>query len=157
MVRATCSGMSNESTAARADDEVLTGAGWIIALATFFTLLFYIPLRLWLPVIPIHGLALFYGPMLASYLCRDNVVGKTAFGGLLAMLIVGIVQFVSKAEVLREVFLMSRDTDLGKALLIGVPLAAAIIWPTCLLGAIAGDFLARNRRERERTAAKSVE
>jgi hypothetical protein len=132
---------------------LLAAAG--LALAMFLPVALLGKQTLWLP--------LFYGPLVASYYARGNVVWSSALGGLAAGSAVVIVAAVGYWSDLRHllVFLMGGTqpddpelpTTTTTAVMLGGLVMFAIALAVCLIGASVGEHLSQHRRARAKQTA----
>lgn len=112
------------------------------------------------------AVVMFYGPLIASYRARDNVVGHAAVGGLLGMFALLLLSFALAYDESRAVLLAamrgepSEDGRPGTSspivFLAGTLVLVAVIFPISLVGASVGEHLAGNRRRRPAAPAPAA-
>jgi hypothetical protein len=96
----------------------------------------------------------FYGPLLASYFARSNVVWASALGGMALLLFVLIVALLdSESHTARQVItqLEGGKPDhiaTGAKLLFGMIVAGLVALPIALTGASVGEHLSVRRRRK---------
>jgi len=99
-------------------------------------------------------IAMFYGPVLASYFARTNVVWATALGGVTTFALVTFIAMLDKEGRARAMLTQlagskSEDHLLGGfALVLGLILAVVCVLPVALTGASVGEHLSVRRRRK---------
>lgn len=94
--------------------------------------------------------AMFYGPLVASYRAKDNIVWHAAIGGIVGMLALLFISVVLVWERSKALLIgaMGGDasTSAAIALALGSLVLLATILPISLIGASVGEHLAVRRR-----------
>jgi hypothetical protein len=112
------------------------------------------------------GLAMFYGPMIASLLARESIVPSAGLGGVVGLVALIVLGLVLEGEAMRAVLTaamggtpqitedgVTTGTSLPSAFIFGSLVLAAVFAPISLVGASVGEHLGQSRRRGARKAA----
>ncbi|MCX5748544.1 MAG: zinc finger Ran-binding domain-containing protein [Proteobacteria bacterium] len=112
------------------------------------------------------AMAMFYGPLIASYRAKDNVVWAAALGGLIAIVTVVVLSVMVQWEASRAILSSAvggkeptdyaTGTSSAFVVVVGIPLVLAAIFPVSLIGASVGELVSTWRRRRSLTAAEQI-
>ena len=131
------------------DVDAKTSAKWMWT-AALVTVGLYIPCRL-LELSSITLLVpMFYGPLLASYQAKGNVVWRAAIGGVIGIVAIGLFEIALHWSASRGLFasMAGGHDSVALALVFGVPVATISVLPLSLTGASVGEHLSFRRRHK---------
>lgn len=121
------------------------------AVSAFISLCMYLVcLGLGLHVVTVL-VPLFYGPLLASYFARSNVVWASALGAMLMLLFISFVSLIdpgrSTARVIATRLIRGDSETLmrGVELVLATVVAGVVVFPVPLIGSLVGELLSVRR------------
>ncbi len=103
-------------------------------------------------------LAAFYGALITSYVCKNNVVFETSIGALVGIFLSLMFLVVAKPPLLKAFAAGLSRTSSGGAVLILIAFIVILpaIYPVCLMGASAGETLNQRRRGKRPTEVEQL-